>query len=97
MSEIEVFYRAVITLVPDWFMALLMLIAAAVCYRRYRIRRNIAVFALILPLLAFMGFYVWGVVFEPVSLARLAIGRAVSFGLALGIIAWGLLTNERNE
>lgn len=94
---IEKLYQFIMTVIPDWAMALLMLAAVAVCVRRYRMRHNLAILALILPLIAFAAFYVWSVVFEPLPLARVAIGRMVSFGLALGIIAWGLLTNERYE
>ena len=94
---IERFYQLIITVIPDWAMIVLMLGATAVCYRRYRIRRNLAILALILPLVAFTLFYVWGLAFQPMPLARLAIGRTVSCGLALGIIVWGLLTNERHD
>ena len=60
-------------------------------------RKNRAVFALIFPLAGFALFYIWGTFFDPPPLSWIAGGRAVSFGLASGIILWGLLTTSDKD
>lgn len=85
-------YTWILLVLPDWVMAVLMMAAAGVCWRRFRRRGRLSALALFLPLVGATVFYWWGLLFSPEPLPWIGGGRVMVFGLGLGILLWGLLT-----